>query len=108
MNDPENFLYNRNRMKVTIDDVKHIAMLAKLELDPEELSTFTSQLDSILVYFEKLKELDTEGIEPTFQITAFQTHLRVDETTPSLSKDESLKNAPEQEKGHFKVPRVIG
>ncbi len=95
-------------MRVTSNDVKHIAKLANLKLSPEELTTFTTQLDSILTFFEKLQELDTQGIEPTFQVSSFQSPFRKDEETHSMSEEDSLRNAPEKDSGYFKVPKVIG
>ncbi len=95
-------------MKVTSDDVEHVATLANLELSSEELATFTAQLDSILTFFEKLQELDTEGIEPTFQISVFHNPFREDKVEPSISEEDALKNAPEKDNGYFKVPKVIG
>ncbi len=95
-------------MKITKEQVQHIAKLAHLEFDTDELSIFIEQLDSIFRYFDKLKELNTEDIEPTFTIAALECIMRKDKVRPSLSEKESLKNAPEKEAGYFKVPKVIG
>ena len=95
-------------MKITEEQIQHIAKLANLEFDADELSLFTQQLDTILYYFDKLKELHTDDIEPTFSTAEFECPIREDKVSPSLPETESLKNAPEKESGYFKVPKVIG
>ena len=94
-------------MKITSSEVKRISDLAKLDLSEAEIELFTEQLDQILNYVSKLNEIDTSQIEPTSHILKLKTPFRNDETKLTLSSADSLRNAPQQEKGHFKVPRII-
>ncbi|MFS8541018.1 MAG: Asp-tRNA(Asn)/Glu-tRNA(Gln) amidotransferase subunit GatC [Tissierellales bacterium] len=92
---------------VTRKDVIHIADLAKLDFSEEELEKFADEFSKILEYVSQLREVDTEGIEPTFSISAKIQPLREDVVKPSLPKEEVLKNAPEEQYGYFKLPRMI-
>lgn len=94
-------------MKITKEAVGHIAHLARLELDPEEVEAYTVQVDSILQYMDKLNSLDTEGIEPTSHAMPVVCVLRDDKAKSSLSAEESIRNAPEGKGGFFKVPPII-
>ena len=87
--------------------VKKIANLAKLDLDAEETSSFTEQLDKCLGYFEKLKELDTQSVSETAHVFDLYNIWREDKIIPSLESEEALKAAPEVEDQCFKVPRII-
>ena len=84
-----------------------MAVLARLKLNEQETEEMTSQLNEILEYFEKLKELDTEGVEPLSHVLPMKNVYREDKVKPSLSQEEILMNAPEKGHGHFKVPRII-
>jgi aspartyl-tRNA(Asn)/glutamyl-tRNA(Gln) amidotransferase subunit C len=92
---------------VTREDVIHIADLAKLDFSEEELEKFADEFSKILEYVSQLREVDTEGIEPTFSVSAKIQPLREDVVKPSLPKEEVLKNAPEEQYGYFKLPRMI-
>ena len=94
-------------MGVTRKDVQKVADLARLKLDEQEMEEMTSQLNDILDYFEKLKELDTQDVEPLSHVLPLKNVFREDEVEPSLTQEETLRNAPEKGRGHFKVPRVI-
>ncbi|MBI5492043.1 MAG: Asp-tRNA(Asn)/Glu-tRNA(Gln) amidotransferase subunit GatC [Deltaproteobacteria bacterium] len=94
-------------MPITKKDVLHVADLARLALTDTEIDLYTGQLQRILSYVEKLSELDTKGIEPTTYTVPLMTVFREDETRPSLPREEALGNAPEEEKGCFKVPKII-
>lgn len=94
-------------MKITIQDVEHVASLARLELTPEEKETFTVQLDAILQYMDKLNELDTDQVEPTTHVLPLVNVMREDEPHASLPLDKVLLNAPDEEDGQFRVPAVI-
>ncbi len=89
------------------EEVLHIAHLARLELTEEEIEAYRQQLSSILDYFERLKEVDTEGIPPTASVLPPRTRLREDEPRPGLSREELLANAPDVEDGQFRVPPVL-
>jgi len=94
-------------MKITKEAVGHIAHLARLELEPEEVETYTVQMDKILQYMDKLNSLNTEGIEPTSHAMPVVCVLREDLAGSSFSAGESTLNAPEKKGGFFKVPPII-
>ena len=92
---------------ITKKEVEYVAKLAKLEFSEGEKEEFTSQLNSILDYFKKLNELDTERIEPTAYVISIPNLLNEDEVEPSLPRDEVLSNAKYIKKGYFKVPKIM-
>ena len=94
-------------MSISNNDVQHVAKLARLNLTSEEEQTLTGQLNAILKYAEKLNELDTEDIEPTTHVLHVSNVMREDETKESLSIEQVMRNAPEEEDGQFKVPAVM-
>ena len=94
-------------MGITREEVRHVAFLARLSLTPEEEVLYGKQLARIIEYVEKLKELDTEGVEPTAHPIAIENPYREDRVCPSMPRDEVLFNAPAKERGCFKVPRII-
>ncbi|HEX7515584.1 MAG TPA: Asp-tRNA(Asn)/Glu-tRNA(Gln) amidotransferase subunit GatC [archaeon] len=83
-------------------DVEHIARLACIELDDEELQEFTIQLNTILEYFEELEDVEAKLLQQEEDNV-----LRTDEITPSLSQQEALSNAPRVDGGYFRGPRII-
>lgn len=95
-------------MKIDIEQAQHVARLARLKLTSEELELFRQQLDAILQYMDKLRELDTSGVKPTSHVIPMATVVRADITLTSLGRESSLANAPEEEEGCFKVPRIVG
>jgi aspartyl-tRNA(Asn)/glutamyl-tRNA(Gln) amidotransferase subunit C len=94
--------------KLTLDDVRHVAMLARLALDEDHLKRLTGQLESILGYIAKLSEVDTTGVEPMAHALPLHNVLREDVVEPSLPLEKVLQNAPETDGPFFKVPKVIG
>jgi aspartyl-tRNA(Asn)/glutamyl-tRNA(Gln) amidotransferase subunit C len=88
-------------------DIEKVARLARLELSEEEKVTFGNQLEQILTYMEQLNRLNTVGVEPTSHAISIHNVLREDENRPSFPKEEVLSISPDQENGHFKVPRII-
>jgi len=88
-------------------DIEKVARLARLALSEEEKETFGNQLDQILTYMEQLNRLETTGIEPTSHAIPIDNVFREDEPRPSHPQEEVLGIAPEEEGGHFKVPRII-
>jgi len=96
-------------VSLSLDEVRRIAALARLELSPEEEQVFAGQLSAILDYVEQLKALDVSGVEPmTHALAAGEAvPLRDDEVRPSLPVGEALANAPERDGSCFKVPRII-
>ena len=94
-------------MKITKDEVEYVAHLARLDFSEEEKVKFTSQLNDILMYMDKLNEVDTAGIEPMSHAIALQNVFRDDTVKDSLSHELSLSNAPEARGPFFRVPKVI-
>lgn len=94
-------------MKLTLEEVKHIAELARLQLTDEEMARYAEQLSDILDYAARLQSIDTSGISPTERVSSTGNVLRKDETRPGLSQQELLDNAPETEKGQFRVPPIL-
>lgn len=95
-------------MKITREEVQHVARLARLELDESELDKFTTQLDSILAYMDKLRSLNVEEVPPTYHALEDLTNvLREDKVGQTLPLEKTLKNAPEREGNFFKVPRIV-
>ncbi len=94
-------------MKLSREEVLHIAALARLGLTEAEVDRMSEQLSNILENFEALKKVDTEGVPPTAQSIALQSVVRNDEVAPSLSPDEVLANAPQKQDDFFKVRHVL-
>jgi aspartyl-tRNA(Asn)/glutamyl-tRNA(Gln) amidotransferase subunit C len=94
-------------MTLSLAEVEHIALLARLELSQAEKELYRDQLSAILDYAARLRELDTSGIPPTSSVLPAQSVLREDEARPGWPVEEVLLNAPQQEDGQFKVPAVL-
>ena len=92
---------------LTADEVRHVAMLARLGLTEEEVETFRVQLLDLLQYIEVLNKVDTSSIEPTAQILSHLNVLRPDESRNSWPVEDILSNAPAQEDGFIRVPPVL-
>lgn len=95
-------------MAVSKKEVEHIAELARLELSEQEIESYTTQLNKILEYMDKLRELDTENVIPLSHPIEGTNVFREDEVKPSIDREEALKNAPSKDEEFFKVPKVIG
>lgn len=94
-------------MKITREQVKPIAHLARLEFSDQELDAFTGQMNDILAYFDKLQEVDTSSVEPTSHAIAVRNVLREDRVHICLAQPSSLANAPDPASGLFRVPKII-
>ncbi|MEI6131786.1 MAG: Asp-tRNA(Asn)/Glu-tRNA(Gln) amidotransferase subunit GatC [Bacillota bacterium] len=94
-------------MKIDIKTVEYVANLARLNLNEIQKEKMLVDLDSILGYVDKLNEIDTTGVEPTAHILPLKNVFREDEVLPSYDRDIILKNAPIQEDGCFKVPKIV-
>lgn len=94
-------------MKITLDEVRRVASLAHLTLSEEEASGLRADLDAILGYVAQLEALDVSEVEPTTHAVPLDMPLRADEVVKTLSRDEVLSNAPDQEQGMFRVPRIV-
>ena len=94
-------------MKLTREDVARVALLARLRLLPEELDQLTAELQNILQYMDKLRELDTSEIEPFTHALDTSNTFREDVVTNTPNPDAILANAPAKAKTFFKVPKII-
>ena len=93
--------------RITMDEVKHVANLARLAITEEEAEKLTNELDAIISFAEELNELDTENVEPTSHVLDMKNIFREDVSKPGLPVEEVLKNAPDHENGQIKVPAII-
>ena len=94
-------------MKLSREEVLHIARLARVGLTEDEISHFSEQLSNILENFEILQQVDTEGIPPTAQAVELRSVMREDEVRPSFTPDDILANAPNREADCFRVRAVL-
>lgn len=92
---------------ISHDDVRYVARLARLELEPGELDRYSQQLSTILNHIDKISELDLSGVEPTSHVISLANVFREDEVRPSLAREEALANGPEVEEGAFRVPPIL-
>jgi aspartyl-tRNA(Asn)/glutamyl-tRNA(Gln) amidotransferase subunit C len=95
-------------MSITLEEVRHVAALAKLSFSEEELSKIAKELDAIVGYVEQLKELEVDEVPATSHVLDLQNVFREDKVEPWLTPEEALQNAPAQKMGYFSVPKVIG
>ncbi|MGH7855603.1 MAG: Asp-tRNA(Asn)/Glu-tRNA(Gln) amidotransferase subunit GatC [Candidatus Binatia bacterium] len=94
-------------MKITVEEVERVAVLARLRLTAKEKSQLTQQLDDILEYMEKLNQLDTAQVEPFTQALDTVNALREDAVTNQPNPEALLANAPDRDGTFFKVPKII-
>jgi len=94
-------------LKITVTDVEHVALLSRLELSGPDKENYTRSLNAILEYMELLNRVDTSDVEPTAHVLPLKNVYREDEPKPCIDKIIALSNAPDQEKGCFRVPRII-
>ncbi len=93
-------------MALTLDEVRHVARLARLRLTEDELVEMQQQLSSILEHVDALQAVDVTGVPPTAQVTDVVNVVRPDEVRPSLPVEEALAGAPHREGDFFKVKKV--
>jgi aspartyl-tRNA(Asn)/glutamyl-tRNA(Gln) amidotransferase subunit C len=94
-------------MTLTLEEVDHIALLARLALTDEEKVRYQKQLSAILDYVAALQQLDTSHVTPTSSVLPLRSMLRPDEPVPGLSTEEALRNAPDCQDDQFRVPPVL-
>lgn len=94
-------------MKISFDQVRYVAGLARLDLAAGEEEGLTGQLNAILEYMSQLAAVDTSGVEPTSHVLPLTNVLREDVVRPGLANAEALANAPAAEQGHFAVPKIL-
>lgn len=94
-------------MSLSAAEIAHVARLARLQLDPQELERMRVQVSAILDHVSMLQEVDVSGIEPTAQVTGLTSVLRPDAVVGALSREDVLTNAPDQAEGMFRVRAVF-
>lgn len=94
-------------MKISPEDIRHVALLARLELTPDEEASMVTTLSAILTYMETLNALDTGDVEPTAHIIDLETPWRADEVVNDADTEALLANAPARDGNHFRVPKII-
>lgn len=93
---------------ISTDDVQHLAQLSSLQLSDAETASLRDDLEGIIGYIQQLSELDTTGVEPTYQVTDLQNVWREDTVdTYGIDRDTLLQRAPEVEAAQIKVPKVL-
>ncbi|MCE5203895.1 MAG: Asp-tRNA(Asn)/Glu-tRNA(Gln) amidotransferase subunit GatC [Coriobacteriales bacterium] len=95
-------------MSISRADVQHVALLARLKLDDEQVTLLQGELDAILGYISEIQKLDLSGVEPTAHAIPMVNSTRPDEVRPGLSREDALRNAPEHAGGAFVIPRIVG
>ncbi|MTH54205.1 Asp-tRNA(Asn)/Glu-tRNA(Gln) amidotransferase subunit GatC [Bacillus mangrovi] len=93
--------------RISTDQVKHVAHLARLAITEEEAQMFTKQLDAIISFAEQLNELDTENVELTTHVLDMKNVMREDKPAKGLPVEDVVKNAPDQKDGYIRVPTIL-
>jgi aspartyl-tRNA(Asn)/glutamyl-tRNA(Gln) amidotransferase subunit C len=94
-------------MSIDKQTLEKIAHLARLELKPEDTDKMLSDMNNMLQFVEKLKEVNTEGVEPLVTMSHEINALREDENRPHLEREKALANAPKKDSQYFRVPKVL-
>jgi aspartyl-tRNA(Asn)/glutamyl-tRNA(Gln) amidotransferase subunit C len=101
--------YGEHMGSISKEDVIKLAKLSRLKLTEDEIAKYQVELEAILHYVDKLQDADTEGLEPTYQVTGLSNVLRNDEIMEyGVTTDDLMKNAPDHEQHMFKVKRMVG
>ena len=95
-------------MKITKNEIIHVANLARLEIDEASLDTVTEQIGRILEYVDTLNQVDTKNIQGTSHAITLTNAFREDIIKEQLTNNQALSNAPEKENGAFVVPKIVG
>jgi aspartyl-tRNA(Asn)/glutamyl-tRNA(Gln) amidotransferase subunit C len=103
----QRFEWERVLMSLSIEDVAKVALLARLRIEPDDLATFTAQINSIVDYVAQLQELDTTDVEPLAHGIELRNVFRDDARGPALDREKALANAPQQNQSSFLVPAVL-
>ena len=96
-----------NKPIISDEEMAHLKTLARLEIDPEETQHLKEDLNTILDYFEQIRELDTDGVSELVRPIPSHNVFREDVVRPSLEQADALRLAVEEEEGYFKVPRTV-
>jgi aspartyl-tRNA(Asn)/glutamyl-tRNA(Gln) amidotransferase subunit C len=95
------------KTRISLEQVDHVARLARLELSAADKERMRSELDGILSYIDKLRALDTRDVEPTSHAVPVTNVMRDDVERPSLPQEDMLANAPDRHRDMFRVPKII-
>ncbi|MCP9916533.1 Asp-tRNA(Asn)/Glu-tRNA(Gln) amidotransferase subunit GatC [Cyanobium sp. ATX 6F1] len=93
--------------KITADDVRKVAQLARLDIPEEKIATYTTQLERILDYVALLEQVDTTGVPPTTRAVEVVNTTREDLVVPTPVREELLEQAPQREGDFFRVPKIL-
>ncbi|MBN8252699.1 Asp-tRNA(Asn)/Glu-tRNA(Gln) amidotransferase subunit GatC [Priestia flexa] len=93
--------------RISVEQVKHVAHLARLAVTDEEAALFTKQLDAIITYAEQLDELDTTNVKPTSHVLDVKNVMREDKPAKGLPVEDVTKNAPDHKDGYVRVPTIL-
>jgi aspartyl-tRNA(Asn)/glutamyl-tRNA(Gln) amidotransferase subunit C len=93
--------------RISTDQVKHVANLARLSITEEDAELFASQLDAIITFAEQLNEVDTENVKPTSHVLDMKNIMREDIPKKGLDNEEVVKNAPDHTDGYIRVPSIL-
>ncbi|WP_163100813.1 Asp-tRNA(Asn)/Glu-tRNA(Gln) amidotransferase subunit GatC [Peribacillus alkalitolerans] len=93
--------------RISLDQVKHVANLARLAITEEEAQLFAKNLDAIIGFAEQLNELDTTGVKPTTHVLDIKNVFREDEAKQGLPVEQVVKNAPDSKDGYIRVPSIL-
>lgn len=93
--------------RISVEQVKHVAHLARLAVTDEEAALFTKQLDAIITYAEQLDELDTTNVRPTSHVLDVKNVMREDKPAKGLPVEDVMKNAPDHKDGYVRVPTIL-
>lgn len=94
-------------MSVTVEEVRHIADLARLRFSDDEEEQLAEEMNQVLDHMDKLSELDTEDVEPMSHVLEISNVFRDDEAEQRITREEALENAPHADHQYFRVPKVI-
>jgi aspartyl-tRNA(Asn)/glutamyl-tRNA(Gln) amidotransferase subunit C len=94
-------------MRISRQEVEHVALLARLKLSEAEMNQYTEQLNSILEYAALLEQIDTSNVAPTAHAVQLANVFRDDVVKPSMAQEKVLQNAPDADDGFFRVPRIV-
>jgi aspartyl-tRNA(Asn)/glutamyl-tRNA(Gln) amidotransferase subunit C len=94
-------------VKLTMKEVEHVALLARLALSEDEKERYRAQMSSILEYADRINQLDTTAVAPTYHVLPLQNVSRPDQRGTTLTQEEVLQNAPDRDGSYFKVPRIL-
>ncbi|MFC5773973.1 Asp-tRNA(Asn)/Glu-tRNA(Gln) amidotransferase subunit GatC [Ectobacillus antri] len=93
--------------RISVENVKHVAHLARLAITEEEAKKFSVQLDAIITFAEQLNELDTTNVKPTSHVLEMKNVMREDIAKPGLPVEDVLKNAPDHKENQIRVPAIL-